>query len=202
MSALVRIWVGATAALLPDIVLAAAEAEHGGGHGGGNPVRVDLWQAGYTIAIFVMLLLVLRKFAFKPIVEGLAKREKFIRDSVEAAQRAREQADARMREYEARLAAARAEATAIVEEGRRDAEQLRRRIEEEARTAGEAMIERARREIGLARDTALKAIYDQAAELATSLAATVLKRKLSPEEHQRLMGEALRELAERPDLRN
>ena len=78
----------------------------------------------------------------------------------------------------------------------------RRRIEEEARRSGEAMLDQAKREIGSARDTALKAVYDESAELAASLAGAVLKRQLSPEEHQRLMLDALRELGQRPGMSN
>ena len=179
--------------------LGAEAAESGGGE---NPVTVNLWQAGYAVAVFACLLAILARFAFRPIVAGLKKREDFIRQSLEDAQKNREQAEGRLKEYEAKLVQAGQEATAIVDKGRRDAEVVRRRIEEEAKHSGDAMIERARHEINLARDAALKSLFDQSADMAASLAASALKRQMSPEEHQRLVMDALRELQERERAAN
>ena len=198
-----RSFLGAFAALglcwmaAPCMVM-AAEAEPGSQ----DPVMVDVWQAGFTIAVFVVLVLILSRFAFKPILAVLEKREDIIRESLASAQRDREAAEARLTEYEQKLEQAGAKAAAILEEGRQNVEAMRRRIEEEARRSGEAMLDQAKREIGIARDTALRAVYDESAELATSLAGAVLKRQLSPEEHQRLMMDALQELGQRPGMSN
>lgn len=190
-----RIWWGACPLLLSA---GAAMAEEAGGHeAGGNPVEVDLWQAAYTIAVFVVLLTVLWRFAFPKVIEGMKRREDFIRHSLDEARKSRQQAEASLKEYTARLDHARAEASAIVEEAHRDAEAVRKRIEEEARTASDAMIDRAKREIGLARDHALESLFSQSVELATSVAAAALRRQMSPEEHQRLVIEALGDLQRR-----
>jgi len=135
-------------------------------------------------------------------VASLKKREDFIRQSLEDAQKNREQAEARLKEYEAKLVQAGQETAAILDQGRRDADVVRRRIEEEAKRNGDAMIERARHEINLARDAALKSLFDQSADMAASLAASALKRQMSPEEHQRLVMDALRELQERERAAN
>jgi len=182
--------------LFPGVALAADES---GAH---DPVTVDVWQAAFTIAVFVILVLILGGTAFKPILAGLEKREHFIRESLASAQRDREEAEARLKEYEQKLEQARAEAEVILEEGRENIETMRRRIEEEARRSGETMLDRARREIDNARDAALKTVYDESADMAASLAGAVLKRQLSPEEHQRLMLDALRELGQRPGMSN
>jgi len=154
----------------------------------------NLGTAIWTLLIFVLVLYVLGRFAWGPILAGLQRRERFIRESLETARQDREAAEARLREYEQKLAAARDEASRIVEEGRRDGEVTRRKIEEEARAAGEAMIQRAKREIGVARDTALRELYEKSAELATGMAGSILKRQLAPEDHDRLVQEALAEL--------
>ncbi|GAG11881.1 unnamed protein product [marine sediment metagenome] len=198
-----RTFLGAAAAvslcwvLVPGVVM--AQAAEPGAH---DPVTVDVWQAGFTIAVFLILVLILSGTAFKPILAGLEKRESFIRESLASAQRDREAAEARLKEYEQKLEQARAEAAALLEEGRENVEAMRRRIEEEARRSGEAILDRAKQEIGNARDTALKAVYEESAGVAASLAGTVLKRQLSPEEHQRLMLDALRELGQRPGMSN
>ena len=189
--------VTAALCLPPSVAWAAAEA-----HGGSDPVQVDRWQAAFTIAVFVGLVLILGRFAFRPILEGLQKREEFIRDSLESARRDREAAEARLREYEQRLAKAREEASALVEDGRRDAEVVSRRIEDEARKSADATIDRAKREIGMARDSALRELYDRSAELAMNMAGTILKRQVSVEDHERLVTDALAELQKRDGNQN
>lgn len=163
----------------------------------------DLWQAGFTITVFVGLVVVLGLFAFKPILQGLQRREKFIRDSLTSAKRDREEAETRLKELMEKLDKARHEAGAIVDEGRRAGEAVKRRMEEEARRNGEAMIERAKREIGIARDTALRDLHEESAKLAMDMAGAVLKRQLTPEDHRRLVGEALARIKEQgKDSRN
>ncbi len=170
----------------------AAEPEHGSG----DPVQVDLWQAGFTVAVFVVLVLVLSRFAFRPILAALQKREDFIRDSLEQAKRDREESERKLKEYTDKIIAARAEATAIVEEGRRDAEALRRKIEEDGKAEAKAILERARREIQIATDTAVKELYTLSAKLATDIAGKIIQKELNPREHERLIEESLGELEE------
>jgi F-type H+-transporting ATPase subunit b len=172
-------------------VQAAFAEEHGGAP---NPFAGNIGNLIWTLLIFILVLVVLGKFAWKPILDGLQRRERFIRESLETAKREREAAEARLREYEQKLVAAREEASKLVEEGRRDAEGLKRKIEEEARTAGDAMLDRAKREIGVARDTALRQLHDESAELAATMARAILKRQISPEDHARLVQDALTEL--------
>ena len=151
----------------------------------------DLGNSFWTLVIFVVVLVVLGKFAWGPILSGLQNRETFIREALESAKRDRESAEARLKEYEQKLAASRGEATAIVEEGRRDAEMVKRRIEAAAKEEADKTIERAKREIQIATDTATKELYTLSAKLATQLAAQVIGRELSPQDHQRLISQAI-----------
>lgn len=183
---------GLVLTVAPSSLLAAdAHAGEGG--------TISIWhgnfgQAFWTLLIFLLVLGVLGRFAWGPLLAGLQKREAFIRDSLESAKRDREQAEARLKEHEQRLLAAREEAGGIVEEARRNAEAVKRRIEEETRRSADETLERARRDIGIARDTALKDLYEQAATLSLGMAGNVLKRQLSPEDHHKLVEEALSEL--------
>ncbi len=182
--------------LMQATVFAAQTAEAVEGHGAQPPSLFggDLGNAVWTLAIFFLLLIVLGKFAWKPLLTALQNREKFIRESLESARRDRESAEASLKRYEQQISKARDEATAIVEEGRRDAEALKRKIEEDARASADNMIERAKREIGIARDTALKELYDGSAQLATTIATNLLKRQITPEDQHRLVEDALAEL--------
>jgi F-type H+-transporting ATPase subunit b len=165
----------------------AAEAEHEAP----SLFAGDLGNSFWTLLIFVVVLVVLGKFAWGPILNTLQTRENFIREALEKAKREREEAEERLREYEARLAGARAEATAIVDEGRRDAEAVKRRIEEDAKHQADLIIERARREIQIATDTATKSLFTLSAKLATEMAARVLGRELTAQDHERLIAEGI-----------
>jgi F-type H+-transporting ATPase subunit b len=180
------------------LVLSAAAPALASEGGGAGPFSGDIGTALWTLVIFALVVWVLGRYAWGPILKGLQEREQFIRGALEEAKRDREAAEARLREYEERLARARAEATAIVEEGRRDADVVRRKIEEEARQEKLLEIERAKREIGIARDTAVKDLYTLATRIATSAASRILERELSPADHERLVAETIRALAAPP----
>lgn len=179
----------AFSALMMAVPALAEEA----GHGGEAPSLFagDLGNSFWTLLIFVLVLVVLGKYAWGPILNTLQARESFIREALEKAKHDREAAEARLREYEERLAAARGEATAIVEEGRRDAEVVKRKVEEDAKHEADKMIERARREIQIATDTATKDLYRLSARLATDLAGRVIGRELTAQDHERLIAEAI-----------
>jgi F-type H+-transporting ATPase subunit b len=195
MIARALVWLAALALAAPALAAAAeAEAEHGAG----NPFAGDVGNALWTVVIFGLVVFVLGKYAWGPILNALQARESFIRESLEKAKHEREAAEARLKEYEARLAQARAEASAIVDEGRRDAEVLKRRLEEDARRESDKMIERARREIQIATETATKELYTLAARLATDMASRVIRRELGPQDHERLIAESIEELPAGP----
>ena len=177
----------ALAALALAVPALAAEAEHEAP----SLFAGDLGNSFWTLLIFVLVLVVLGKYAWGPILNTLQTRENYIREALEKAKREREEAEERLRQYEERLAGARAEASAIVEEGRRDAEVVKRRIEEDAKRQADLMIERAKREIQIATDTASKSLFTLAAKLATEVAARVLGRELSAQDHERLIAEGI-----------
>lgn len=180
-----------------SIVLLVPAATAVGSEGGNGPsiFTGDLGNIFWTLLTFVAVLFVLGKFAWGPILNALQKREDFIRDSLEKARKDREEAEARLREHEERLNKARAEATAIVDEGRRDAEVVKQQIEQDARKEANAMIERAKREIGIATETAVKELYDLSGKLATDIAAKIIRKELDAAEHDRLIAESIEELS-------
>ena len=154
----------------------------------------DLGNMIWTVAVFVAVLIVLGKFAWGPLLSSLQERERFIHDSLAKAKDDRDAAESTLQEYSDKLDEARAEATAIVEEGRRDAEEARRRIETEAQAEVDKKLERAKREIEIAQQTAVRELYATSASLATDLAGRVLGREVSAEDHERLIAESLDEL--------
>lgn len=162
---------------------------------GPNLFSGDLGNIFWSLLTFGLVIGVLGKFAWGPILGALQKREDFIRDSLAQAKADREASEARLKEYEQKLVAARAEASAIVEEGRRNAEVVKQRIQQEARTESDAMIDRAKREIELARDTAIKDLYSLTADLATDVAGRIIGKELDAAGHERLVAEAVESMS-------
>jgi len=181
------------AAAAPFRMLAAVPAESS--EAASNVFAGDIGNALWTVVIFVLVLVVLGKYAWGPLLAGLQAREAYIRESLQAARRDREEAEARLGEYQEKLAAARTEATAIIEEGRRDAEAVKRKIEEQAKQESDKMIQRAQREIEVATAEATRQLYTLSAHLATELAARIIGRELDPKDHERLIAESIAEIA-------
>ncbi len=200
MSVLLAVFVSCASASSPPAAGSETHATHTGdghdGHAAESPTLFtgDLGNIIWSLATFLFVVIVLGMFAWKPILAGLKKREDFIRDSLQTAKREREASEERLREYTDKLNAARAEASAIVEEGRRDADAVKRKIEETAKAESAAMIERARREITIATETAVKELHTRAANLAIAVASKVIRKQLDPKEHERLLRDSMADL--------
>jgi F-type H+-transporting ATPase subunit b len=160
-----------------------------------NVFAGDIGNALWTMIIFLLVLVVLGKYAWGPLLKGLQARESYIRDALEAARRDRADAEARLREYQEKLAEARTEATAIIEEGRRDAEAVKRKLEEQAKLESDKMVERAKREIEAATLEATRQLYGLSAHLSTELAARIIGREINAGDHERLIAESIAEIA-------
>ena len=178
--------------LLVILAPAAFAAEEGQS----NLFAGDIGNAVWTLVIFLLLLFLLGKFAWGPLLTGLQQREEFIRRSLKEAKEDREAAESRLAEYEAKLADAGVQAAEIVDQGKRNAEQVRASIEEKARDEADKMVERARREIELAKQSAIKDLYATSSELATEIASRILQRELNAQDHERLISESIEELGE------
>ncbi len=176
------------------ILAGLASPAFASGGGEENIFSGNLGNAVWTILVFGTVLFILGKFAWGPLLDALQQREQFIRDSLVDAKQDREDAETRLRDYTAKLEEARAEATEIVEEGRRDAGIVKARIEAEAREESQKTLDRAKREIDLAKQTAIKELYASSANLATDMASRILRKELSTTEREKLVARALDDL--------
>jgi len=168
---------------------AALAAEHGDAEP--SIFAGSLGNSLVTLIIFGLVVFVLGKLAWRPLLRVLDERERSIRESLEDARSERAQADELLKQYTEQIEKARAEGAEIVEQGKRNAVEAARRIQEEARQDSQATVERGLREIKLAADTAKKDIYDLAAELAVDVAGRIIAKELSPKDHEGLVAESL-----------
>ena len=164
-----------------------------------DPVAEELHPGTFivTILIFLALLAVLAKFAWKPILTGLKNREEAIRDSIEAAKKAQEDAKRTTAELEAKMAEVQRQAASQLAQARVDAQKAADAIKAQAEADSAALKERTIREITAAKQQALSEINTHAAELGTAVARRILQRDINPGDQQKLVDESLAELAKK-----
>jgi len=152
-------------------------------------IEVSLW----TILVFLLLMVVLGKFAWGPIMEGLNKREQSIARDKQEAELARKEAAELRTKLDRELARANDEIRQMIDKARQDAQ----KTAEEQLTKGktELLAERQRmfNDLSIAQDHALKEIWTQATTVATLISAKAIKKNLTEEDHRALVSEALDE---------
>jgi F-type H+-transporting ATPase subunit b len=155
------------------------------------------WDLGiWSIVIFVLLFLGLSKFAWKPMVTGLQKREENIRSSLEQAERTRKEAMQLQSDLDAKTKDAGAEIAKRMEEARREAQGLKDKFLTDAKAEIQAERDRLRREIDTAKDQALTEIWEKSVTLAALMSTKALRRSMTEQDHRRLLDESLAELKE------
>jgi len=147
-----------------------------------------------TIVIFVLLLAALGRFAWGPIVKGLSDREKKIRTDIAEAEAARAKAEALLRDYNKQLADAEERARGIITKAGADAEALASQIRTRAQQEAEEARERATKDIEVAKNQAIRDIYEQSANLATSVAEKIIRKSLNANDYRDMVEQSLGQL--------
>ena len=151
----------------------------------------------WTVVVFLCLLGLLLKFAWRPVLEGLQKREQSIAAMIDDAKQSADRAAEQLRQYEARLAVASEEAQKMLAQARRDAGGVKDQIVAEAQAAATRERDRAVADIENAKNTALQEMTQKSVDLAVLLAGRIVRRQLSPEDQARLIREAVEQLPSR-----
>ena len=173
-----------------------AEALHAEGvapapHGDPNIFEPQPALMLWTVAVFIGLLLILGRFAWKPLLAALHQREEHLEHVLEETERARNESEQLLAEHRRRLAATEEQIRAMFDQAKKDAQGLADDIVKKAQAEAEAQKERATREIGSARDQALAEIWTKTADLAVSVAGKVLGKSVSGDDHRRLIETAI-----------
>jgi F-type H+-transporting ATPase subunit b len=145
----------------------------------------------WTILTFLLVLYILKRVAFGRIAELLEARRRAVQDNLEAAEAARDEAQRLLDEYRQQLAAARHEASEIVERARRTGEEERRRMQEELQAERERGVAAAKSAIEAETRQSLDRIKSEIADLTLQATEAVLRTKLDAAEAKRLIDEAL-----------
>ena len=142
---------------------------------------------------FVILLGILIFFAYKPLLRVLDQRSERIRESLEAADRAREEAATSREAIEEQLNEARREGQRLLEASREAADRYRGEEMDRARQEAESFVERARSDIQRERDTAIQEVRANFGDLAITAAERVIRRSLDRQAHEELISQVLEE---------
>jgi F-type H+-transporting ATPase subunit b len=154
---------------------------------------------GYLISQivnFVLLVVILRVFLYKPIVNMLDKRREKIRTDLEEAENARSQAEAAKQEYEKQLEEAREERRSILAQAREQADKMREETLDKARAEAQDLMAKSEDELETLRRQALAGAQDEIVELAMAAAGKVVGEALDSKAHRRLIQEFIAEVGE------
>ncbi|MEK6273498.1 MAG: F0F1 ATP synthase subunit B [Actinomycetota bacterium] len=175
-------------------VLLLAQAEGGGDEGGSFLVSPALGLMIWTLLLFGFTMWVLSRVALPRIGEALEKRANAIRESIEAAERQRQEADQLLNEYRERLKEAREQAEDIVARARKAAEAAAAEAVTEGKEKREELVAAARRDIETETRRSLERIRKEVADLTVLATEKVTRKALDSEDHKRLIEEALAEV--------
>jgi F-type H+-transporting ATPase subunit b len=189
---------GAPRALAALSLLALAPttvwAQGGGGEGGGGLYDINTGLSVWTLIVFTLLVVILGKFAWGPILKNVEAREKGIQSALDEAAQRNVEAARLLDEHRAQLADARRQAAELIAEGRTAGEGVRKSIEEKARAEAQQIVDRARQEIERERDAAIAALRKESVDLALAAAAKLMQQNLDQAKDRQLVERYLTEL--------
>src|SRR6187397_1355998 len=163
-----------------------------------NPlVQPDPGLYIWTIVTFLVLLGLLARFAWRPLLDALEQRELAIRKSLDDARQAKEELQRVQAESQRILAEARVEAGEIVSRTRSDAARFADEMKQKARADAEVLIKHAERQIEMQTARAVETIRHEAVDLSVAIASKILRRDISKEDNERLIQDTLNEMQSR-----
>ena len=157
---------------------------------------LNLGLTVWTSIVFLLLLGILRRYAWGPILAAVEERERRIQDTLNEAANEREEAAKLLAEHRQQMADARRQTQQLIGEGREAGERVRLDLEEKARVEGQALIERARETIQNEKDAALEALRKESVELALAAAARLMQESLDEARDRELVMGYIDDLSE------
>jgi len=188
----------AAAALALLVAALPALASEGGG-GGASLIEPKFGTVFWTLLTFILLIALLARFAWKPLLGALETRERSIQESIDKAREDREQAEELIRQHRELLDQARRERAEAVSEGQRDAEKLKAEILDEARKQREQVLAQTQSQVEAGLRQARSELRTVAVDLAIQAAEKLLTKNLDDPTQRRLVEEYLADLEKSGD---
>ena len=160
-----------------------------------NPlVQPDPGLFIWTIATFLVLLFLLQRFAWKPLLDALENRQETIRKSLDDADQAKTELQQVQEESNRIVAKARVDADAIITASRADALKLQEELRAKARLEAEGIVKNAEREIQQQTNQSLAQIREEAVDLSLAIASKLIQRNLSKKDNETLIQDTLKQI--------
>ncbi len=150
----------------------------------------------WSVITFLLLLMVLKKVAWGPIISALENREEEIKNALSAAEKAKEEAEKVSSDYEQSMKEAQIKAQKIISDSKIAAEKVKVDIEKAAEEKSELMVANAKEHINAEKENAIKDIRDIAIDLSIDIASKVIEKNIDSEENRRLVEEAMNNIGE------
>jgi len=151
----------------------------------------------WTIITFLLLLFILKKAAWKPLLSALQKREDTIANSIQKAEQAKVDAEKLLKEHSERLAQAEAEAQRIINEGRQLAEKIKENITSEAKAISDKIIKESKEEIEKSRQAAIESLKKDISQIAILAASKIISENLDEKVDKKLVDKMIENLPEK-----
>lgn len=152
-----------------------------------NLLAVNPGLVIWTAITFLVVLLVLWRFAWKPIISALDARNERVENDLKESRELREKAENLLREYEQKMESARAEAMQLLDEGRKDAEVQKAKIITAAKEEAERLISRAHADIEQAKLKAISELEQSTVQITVQILSRILQRDVNNEEHKKIV---------------
>lgn len=150
----------------------------------------------FQLVMFLILMALLKKFAWGPLMGIMKQREDHIASEINSAEESRQEAKKLLEEQRSLLKEARTEAQGLIENAKKQAEVQRDEIIVTARSEAERIKESAKLEIEQQKEQAVSAIREQVASLSVLIASKVIEKELSAEDQEKLINEYIQEAGE------
>jgi F-type H+-transporting ATPase subunit b len=158
---------------------------------GGSLIDVNPGLIFWTAITFILLLLILKKLAWKPILSALSQREDAIKDSLEKAEKAKEEAQKILQENQASIAKAEEESKKIIEQSRTYADKLKEEMLKDSKGQAQKIIEDASSEIERKKEETFNELKTKVAEIAIQAAEKILSENLNKDSNKKLVDKYL-----------
>ena len=160
-----------------------------------NPlVQPDPGLFIWTILTFVVLLVLLGKFAWKPLLAALDRRHEMIKDSLDDARKAQQELERLQQESKQIISGARVEAQSILANTRSEAEKLKGEMRQKAKEEADSIVRNAEKRIQVETEKAISEIRGEVVELSLLVASKLMEKNLSKEDNQSLIEESLKQI--------
>lgn len=162
--------------------------------GGGGLFSIDPGLAIWTWVVFGLLFIILRKFAWTPMMDSIKSREKLMADTVDNARKTKEELEKIAERQKAMISEAEEHARKIIDEGRKSAEGVAQNVVERARLEAQATLESTKEKIIHEKENAIREIKEHAVDLIINTSEKLIEQSLDDETHRKIVEKHLEEL--------